>query len=183
MIFRNFKINDFIKPHAKNYLCDLIREKLYYCGFSNKSIHKVYSNESRKQDTIYFSNGRRVHKKKFTQDFKRINTFVRRDLQAFSPHQLISNQKLHQCLYNMQMKPKKAPMTYKMVSSKYNSFMNEEPVTFTYSSDVSDPQKMKIFGLKTHKRRFWSPGVERNHYSSTQNKAIDAIDTMLKSRI
>ena len=69
-----------------------------------------------------------------------------------------------------------------MGSKHYNSSMNEELKKFENSNDVSNPQKMKIFKLKPQSRRFWSPGVERNHYSSTQNKAINVIDKILKVR-
>ena len=67
-----------------------------------------------------------------------------------------------------------------MGNKHYNSSMNEELTTFASSNDVSNPQKMKIFKLKAQNRRFWSPGVERNHYNSTQNKAITVIDKILK---
>ena len=67
-----------------------------------------------------------------------------------------------------------------MVNQNYNSSMNEKSTYFTSSCGASNPHKMKIFGLKADNRRFWSPGVERGHYGSTRNKAINVIDKMMK---
>ena len=78
------------------------------------------------------------------------------------------------------MRSKGCRQINKMGNKHYKSSMNEELKTFASSNDVSNPHQMKIFKLKAQIRRFWSPGVERNHYSSTQNKAINVIDKILK---
>ena len=128
-----------------------------------------------------FSNGRRVQKRKFTDDYERVNVFVKRRLQAFSPHQLYAKQKLYNRLGNMQMKNKMTPLSYKIVSPKYKSPTIEELPKFSSSPDKFLSNKSKIFMLKPQNRRFWSPGIEGNHFRSTRNKAIDTIDRMLKS--
>ena len=121
--------------------------------------------------------------KKFTKDYKRINTFVKRRLQAYSPHQLYSRGKLYNRLDNLQTKPKVTPKTLKMVGQKYNNSINEELPTYTSSIDESSPHISKIFMLKNPNRRFWSPGVQKDHYSSTQNKAMRTIDYMLRFNV
>ena len=145
------------------------------------------SNDSKYLETVYFSNGRRVQKKKFTKDYKRVNIFVKQHLQTFGHRGLHSKQRLYNRLDSIQMKPKTTPMTpiidndsSQIVSPKYTGSINEESTTFTSSPDDYNPYKAKIFRLKTEKRRFWSPGVERSHYGSSQSKAIDAIDKILK---
>ena len=117
--------------------------------------------------------------KKFTEDYHRINTFAKRRLKAFSPHQFYAKKKLYQCIGILRMRNQMMRIN-KTVNRNCNSSINEESTYFTSSCDESDPQKMKIFRLKADNRRFWSPSAERGYYSPTQNKATHVIDKMMK---
>ena len=60
--YRNFKIENLMRPTQKNYADDLARHKLYYSGLFDNPKHTVSIDERKNRDTVYFSNGQVVQK-------------------------------------------------------------------------------------------------------------------------
>ena len=60
--YRNFKIENLMRPTSKNYTDDYIRHKLYYSGLFDNSKHTVSIDDQKTRDTVYFSNGQVVQK-------------------------------------------------------------------------------------------------------------------------